>query len=254
MATGSKHLENKLALVTGASRGIGRAVALELAREGAHVIATARTVGALEELDDEIQALGANATLLPLDLRDGDKIDGLGPSLYQRWGKLDIFVANAGILGPLSPLPHVTATSWDAVIETNLTANWRLVRTLDPLLRRSDAGRVLFMSSGAATGKYAYWGPYAVSKAGIEALAKTYANEVANSPMRVNIMVPGAIATGMRAKAFPGEDPATLPMPNDIAPLFAELVSQDCNRQGEIVIARDWLESKGWRPKSGKAS
>ncbi len=241
----TESLKGRLALVTGASRGIGRAVALALAKAGAHVIITARTAGALEELDDEIQAANGQATLLPLDLRKGDKIDALGPALFERWGKLDILVANAGILGPLSPLPHVTERAWDDVVAINLTANWRLVRTLDPLLRRSDAGRAIFVSSGAATGKYAYWGPYAVSKAGIEALAKTYANETANSPLRVNVITPGATATGMRAKAFPGEDPETLPTPEDIAPVFLALASADYQGNGEVVVARDWLTENG---------
>jgi NAD(P)-dependent dehydrogenase (short-subunit alcohol dehydrogenase family) len=158
-------LKGRLALVTGASRGLGRSIALALAREGAHIIAVGRTTGALEELDDEIQKVGEPATLLTLDLKKGDTIDALGPTIYQRWGKLDILVGNAGILGPLSPLPHVTADAWNQVLEINLTANWRLIRTLDPLLKHSDAGRAIFLSSGAADGHYAYWGPYAVSKA-----------------------------------------------------------------------------------------
>ena len=149
---------------------------------GAHVVVAARTIGALEELDDEIRNGGGKATLLQLDLSKGDKIDQLGPTLFQRWGKLDILVGNAGILGPLSPLHHVTEDAWNQVIDINLSANWRLIRTLDPLLKRSDAGRAVFVSSGAATGKYAYWGPYAVSKAGLEALVKTYAHELANTP------------------------------------------------------------------------
>lgn len=240
----NKRLENRVALVTGATRGIGRAIAIALAKEGAHVIAVGRTVGALEELDDEIQNLGGHATLIQLDLKRGNKIDNLGPSIYERWQKLDIFVANAGILGPLSPLPHVTESSWDSVIDINLSANWRLVRTLDPILRRSDAGRAIFVSSGAACGKYAYWGPYAVSKAGLEALAMTYANEVVNTNVRVNVVNPGATATGMRAKAFPGEDPNTLPAPEDLAPIFIELALPTCDKNGELIVARDWLAAK----------
>lgn len=235
-----KRLKDHLALVTGASRGIGRAVALALAEQGAHVVAAARTVGGLEELDDDIRARGGKATLLELDLRNGDKIDQLGPALYQRWGKLDVFVGNAGILGPLSPLHHVTEEAWNAVMAINLSANWRLIRTLDPLLKRSDAGRAVFLTSGAASGKYAYWGPYAVSKAGLEALVRTYAHEVADTTVRVNLVNPGAVATQMRAKAFPGEDPKTLPAPEEIVPLVLELVGPECTANGQVFSFRDW--------------
>lgn len=218
-----KQLSGRLALVTGASRGIGRAVATSLAREGAHVILLARTVGGLEEADDEIRAAGGAATLVPMDLLQGEKVDQLGPSIYQRWGKLDILVANAGILGPLSPLPHITADAFSSVLDLNLTANWRLIRTLEPLLRRSDAGRAIFVSSGAAREQAAYWGPYCAAKAGLEALALVWAAELASTPVKVNIIDPGPIRTGMRAKAFPGEDPAILKTPEDIAPLFLKL-------------------------------
>ena len=233
-------LKDRLALVTGASRGIGRAVALGLAKAGAHVIIIARSSGALENLDDEIQALGGKATLVQLDLRKGERVDQLGPTLYQRWQHLDILFANAGILGPLSPLSHVTEEGFLSTIETNLTANWRLIRTLAPLLQKSDAGRAIFLSSGAASGKYAYWGPYAASKAGLEALAKTWAHEQENSNLRVNIINPGAMRTQMRAKAFPGEDPETLPAPDELVPLVLELASPQCQRNGEIVNFRDW--------------
>ncbi len=237
--------KDRLALITGASRGIGRAVALELARQGAHLIITARTSGALEELDDEIRTFGAKATLLTLDLSDGAKIDQLGPTLYQRWGKLDILIGNAGILGPLSPLNHVTEDAWNAVLDINLTANWRLIRALDPLLKRSDAGRAVFTtSSGAASAKRAYWGPYGVSKAGLETLVKTYALEVQSTPVRANLVYPGAIRTEMRAKAFPGEDPKTLPTPEDIAPLFLELASPECKLNGCVVSFREWQKPK----------
>lgn len=235
-----KTLFNRVALITGASRGIGRAAAIAIAKHGAHVIAIGRVVGALEEVDDEIKAAGGTCTLLPLDLRRGEDIDGIGPSLFERFGKLDILVGNAGILGPLSPLPHISPQDWQQVIEINLTANWRLIRTLDPLLRRSDAGRVVLVSSGASSGKYAYWGPYAVSKAGVEALAKTYAQEMANTQVRVNLVNPGPIRTQMRAKAFPGEDANSLPAPEALAPLFVELVSPECNLNGELIDARSW--------------
>ena len=230
----TQRLKGRLALVTGASRGLGKAVAIALAREGAHVIITGRTTGALEEVDDAIRLFGGSATILALDLTKQERIDQLGPTLYQRWGKLDIFIANAGILGPLSPLGHVTADSWQSVIDTNLNANWRLLRTLDPLLRLSDAGRVVFISSGAASGKKAYWGPYAVSKAGLEALAITYAQETLTTPIRCNIVRPGGIRTGMRARAFPGEDPKTLPEPKDVAPLVVELSLPGQSATGEI--------------------
>src|SRR5690606_39176390 len=184
----TKRLAGRIALVTGASRGIGRAVALAFAREGAHVVLLARTQGALEEVDDEIREAGGSATLLPLDLRNGDKLDALGPTLLQRWGKLDILVGNAGVLGPLSPLGHITADAWSDVIDINLNANWRLIRTCDPLLRKSDAGRAIFGPSGASPGNPPYWGPYAVSKAGLEALVKTYAREVERTPVRANLI------------------------------------------------------------------
>ncbi len=235
-----KPLKDRLALVTGASRGIGRALALALAEHGAHVVVAARTIGALEELDDEIRKAGGKATLLQLDLSKGDKIDQLGPTLFQRWGKLDIFVGNAGVLGPLSPLHHVTEDAWNQVIDINLSANWRLIRTLDPLLKRSDAGRAVFLTSGAATGKYAYWGPYGVSKAGLEALVKTYAHELEDTSVRVNLVNPGPVRTGMRAKAFPGEDPNTLSAPDALVPLFLELVSPECDFSGRVINFADW--------------
>jgi len=229
-----QRLADRLALVTGATRGIGRAVALAYAREGAHLILVGRTAGALEEVDDEIRALGGSATLLTLDLKTQDKIDALGPTIYQRWNKLDILVGNAGILGPLSPLGHVTADAWSEVLEINLTANWRLIRTLDPLLRRSEAGRAIFVSSGVATNPRAYWGPYAASKAGLEALVKVYADEVANTPVRVNLVNPGPTRTGMRAKAFPGEDPASLKPPDHVAEVFVKLAAAACTDNGKL--------------------
>lgn len=241
----SDSLSGRIALVTGASRGIGRAVALALAQAGAHVVITARTGGALEDVDDAIRALGGTCTIMPLDLRKGDKVDAIGPTLFPRFGRLDILVANAGVLGPLSPLPHVTADSWDYVMQVNLEANWRLIRSLDPLLRLSDAGRAVFVTSGAASGRHAYWGPYAVSKAGLEALARSWAAELANTPVRVNIVNPGPVATAMRAKAFPGEKPESLPKPDAIAPLFVELTRPSTTMTGETISARDWMRERG---------
>ncbi len=231
----SQRLKNRIALITGASRGIGRAVALAFAAEGAHVIATARNSGALEELDDDIQGLGGAATLLRLNLTDGDKIDGLGPTILERFGQLDILVGNAGILGPLSPLGHISEKDWNGVLNVNLSANWRLIRTLDPLLRKSDAGRAIFVTSGAAHICRAYWGPYSISKAALEALVKTYAAEVNDSNVRVNMISPGPIATAMRAKAMPGEDPETLPKPEDLAELFVKLALPNFTENGAVV-------------------
>ena len=233
-------LAGRIALVTGASRGIGRAVALGFAKAGAHVVIAARSLGALEALDDEIQAAGGSATLLQLDLKKGDRVDQLGPTLYQRWQHLDILVANAAILGPLSPLGHTTEEGFLSTIEINFIANWRLIRTLDPLLKRSDAGRAIFLTSGASSGKYAYWGAYSASKAGLEALVKSWARELENTPVRANLINPGATRTQMRAKAFPGEDPMSLQSPEDLIALFLELASPHCQMNGEIISFREW--------------
>ena len=224
---------DKLALVTGASRGIGRAVALELGKAGAHVIIAARRTGALEDLDDEIRSAGGTATLVQLDLTAGDKIDLLGPTIYERWGKLDLVAACASILGPISPLPHITEDTWDTVMTTNLDSNWRLIRSIDPLIRKAEAARVVFATCAEAAGNLGYWGPYAVSKAGLEALVKTYAVEMMNTPVRVNLIDPGAVRTELRAKAFPGEDPKTLPPPEDVVPLFLSALAPECDVSGE---------------------
>ena len=231
----------RIVLVTGASRGIGRAVALAFAKANAHVVALARTQGALEELDDEIRALRPDAespaTLVPLDLRDHAAIDRLGEALYRRWGRLDAFVGNAAVLGILSPLHHVDPKEWDNVMTINITANWRLVRSLDPLLRRSAAGRVAFITSGMASRAEmrAYWGPYATSKAALDAIARTYAAETRNtSNVRVMLVNPGAMRTMMRAKAMPGEDPMTLRTPDEVAPKIVEICSPEWTETGKL--------------------
>jgi NAD(P)-dependent dehydrogenase (short-subunit alcohol dehydrogenase family) len=210
-------LEGRVALVTGASRGLGASAAVALAREGAHIIATARTQGGLTELDDEIKKVGGSATLVPLDIKDFDAIDRLGAAIFERWKKLDILVGNAGVLGKLTPMPHVDLKMWDEVMAVNVTANYRLIRSMDVLLRQSDAGRAVFITSGLAHKCWAYWGPYSISKAALEAMMKTYAAEVATTSLRVNAFSPGATRTGMRAQAMPGEDPETLPHPDEVA-------------------------------------
>lgn len=214
---------DKIACVTGASRGIGRAVALALAAEGAHVVAVARTQGALEALDDEIKAAGGSATLVPLDLADHDALDRLGLAIHERWGRLDVLVANGAILGPLSPLGHIPPKEWDQVVAVNLTAQWRLIRSFDPLLKAAPAGRAVFVTSGAAHSCPPFWGPYAVTKAGLDALARTYAAETAETAIRVSLFSPGAIRTRMRAQAMPGEDPLTLEMPEGPAAAIVDL-------------------------------
>ncbi len=231
-------LAGRIALVTGASRGIGAAVAKRYAAEGAKLVLAARTVGGLEEVDDEIRlAGGEEATLVPLDLRDFDAIDQLGAALYQRFGRLDVLVGNAGVLGVLSPLGHIDPQVWQETIDVNLTANWRLIRSLDPLLRQSEAGRAIFVTSGAADAARAYWGPYAVSKIALEMLVKTYAAELAKTEVRVNLVSPGVVRTRMRAQAFPGEDPLKLAAPEDVTEVFVELAAAACNRNGQVVNA-----------------
>ncbi len=238
----SKILEGRRALVTGASRGIGKAVALALADAGADIIAVARTrsQGALEELDDAIKAKGQTCTLVPMDLRDGDAIDRLGGAIYERWGKLDILVGNAAVLGPISPLGHITVKDWAELMDINITANWRLIRSMDPLLKQSDAGRAIFVTSGAAGKHKPHWGGYAVTKSALEELALTYSAESKISGIKVNIIDPGPIATHMRARAVPGEDASKLPVPADIAPLFVELASPACEKSGERISFYDW--------------
>jgi NAD(P)-dependent dehydrogenase (short-subunit alcohol dehydrogenase family) len=231
-------LADRIALVTGASRGIGAATALALAKAGAHVVAVARTIGGLEELDDAIRAVGARATLVPLDLKDYDGIDRLALALHERYRKLDVLVANAGILGPLSPLGHVEPKAWDDVIAVNVTANWRLIRAMEALLRASDAGRAVFITSGAATSAKAYWGPYAAAKAALNTLARTYAAETVNTPVRVNLFNPGGTRTRMRAAAMPGEDPMTLPTPEDTAKAIVPLCLPGFSETGKLYDFR----------------
>jgi NAD(P)-dependent dehydrogenase (short-subunit alcohol dehydrogenase family) len=228
-------LHDRIALVTGASRGIGRAVALELAREGAHVIALARTVGALEELDDEIKKAGSEATLVPVDLKDVGAPARLAQAIASRWGRLDILIGNAGVLGTLMPVTQIDPKLWVEALEVNVSANLRLIQALDPLLKKSDAGRALFVTSGAATNVRAYWGIYSTTKAALDAIVKTYAAECANTPIRVNLLSPGPVRTAMRAKAMPGEDATKLRTPEDIAPHIIELVLPTETRNGEIV-------------------
>jgi NAD(P)-dependent dehydrogenase (short-subunit alcohol dehydrogenase family) len=233
----SRILENKIALVTGASKGIGRAAAIALARAGAHVICVARTVGTLEEVDDEIRQAGSSATLVPLNLKDFDALDRLGGSIFERWGRLDALLANAGTLGVLTPLSHLEPRMFAQLLDVNVTANWRLIRSLDPLLRQSEAGRALFVTSGAARKATPFWGGYAMSKAALESLALTWAAECESTKLRVNLFNPGPTRTAMRKQAMPGEDPGTLKTPEDIAPRIVELLSPANSANGELFGA-----------------
>lgn len=235
MADVSGRLAGRIALVTGASRGIGRAVALAYARAGATVIAFARSKKDLETLDDEIRAAtGSPAVLVAETLTDGAKIDATAAAIFHRYKRLDILVGNAAIVGQLSPMGHYTPKMWDDVIALNLTANWRLIRAFDPLLRQSDAGRAIFVTSGVARAAEMYWGPYAVSKAGLEHMVKIYAGEMAHTKVRANILDPGRIRTGMRAQVRPGEDPTTLPPPESLVPAFLKLADPATDLNGQI--------------------
>ncbi|MCL6706852.1 SDR family NAD(P)-dependent oxidoreductase [Pseudomonas sp. R2.Fl] len=232
-------LKGRLALVTGASRGIGYFTAIELAKAGAHVIACARTVGGLEELDDAIKAVGGSATLVPFDLTDMNAIDALGASIHERWGKLDILVANAGMLGVISPIGHIEAKVFEKVMTVNVTATWRLIRSLEPLLVQSDQGRALILSSGAAHKCRPFWGVYSASKAAVEALARTWAGETQRLPLRIVSVDPGATRTAMRAQAMPGEDPETLPHPSEVAARLIPLCGPELTETGKLYVVRE---------------
>ncbi|TIR16136.1 MAG: SDR family NAD(P)-dependent oxidoreductase [Mesorhizobium sp.] len=232
-------LSGRVAVVTGASRGIGYFIAKELAAAGAHVVAVARTVGGLEELDDQIKADGrGQATLVPLDLTDMAGIDRLGGAIHERWGKLDILVANAAVLGVISPIGHVEAKTFEKVMTINVTATWRLIRSVDPLLRLSDAGRAIIMSANSAHSARAFWAPYAASKAAVETMMRSWAHETESLPLRVNAADPGATRTAMRAQAMPGEDPETLPHPSEIARRIVPLASPGLKETGLIFQAK----------------
>jgi NAD(P)-dependent dehydrogenase (short-subunit alcohol dehydrogenase family) len=230
-------LQSAIALVTGASRGIGAATAVALARLGAHVVITARTQGGLEETDDAVRAVGGSATLLPLDLAEGGQIDAIGPSLHQRFGRLDVLVHSAGVLGRLTPVAHILPNDWAEVIAVNLAASWHLIRTCDPLLRNAEAGRVVFVTDARARAPKAYWGAYGATKAGMEHLALTWADEVKTTRLRVNLFDPGVAATRLRGQAMPGEDPSTLPRPDDVAPKLAALCLPSEQRHGALIYA-----------------
>jgi NAD(P)-dependent dehydrogenase (short-subunit alcohol dehydrogenase family) len=227
-------LASRIALVTGASRGLGYATARALAKAGAHVVAVARTQAGLEELDDEIRKDGGSATLVPLNLTDSDGIARLGAALHERHGKLDILVGNAGVAGPSSPLGHIEMKPWNDVIAVNVTANFQLIRCMEPLLRQSDAGRAVFVTAEAASKANAYIGPYAASKAALETLARAWAQETASTAVRVNLFNPGPIRTRMRATVFPGEDPATLNTPEQVAEFIVPMCGPDWTETGKL--------------------
>ncbi len=234
-----KRLDGRIALITGASRGIGRAVAKRFALEGAHPILIARTQAALEELDDEIRSeCGVESTLVPFDLKDFNAIDKVGAAMYERFGKLDVMVANAGLLGVLTPVHQIDPKVWDEVMAVNLTACWRLTRAMDPLLRASDSGRAIYVTSAVGHQPRAFWGTYAISKAGLDMMAKVYAEETRKTNIRVNILNPGPTRTGMRASAMPGEDPETLKTADSIAHEFVKLAEASCTMHGEMIEAK----------------
>ena len=230
-------LDGRIALITGASRGIGAAVAKRYAAEGAQVILAARTVGGLEEVDDAVRGAGGSATLVPVDLSKMDRIDVLGASIHERFGRLDILVGNAAMLGALSPIAHSDPAQWQRVIDLNLTANYRLIRSMDPLLRIAEAGRAIFVTESVARSGDPYWGPYAVSKAGLEALVRLYAAETAKTAIKANLIDPGIVGTALRAAAFPGEDPTALRSPDGVTEAFVRLAEIGCTASGEVISA-----------------
>lgn len=237
----SELLKDQVAVVTGASRGIGRAAALALAGAGAHVVAVARTQGALEELDDEIRALtGKSATLVPMDIAEGDGLDQLGLAIHERFGRLDVLVHAAALLGPLTPVFHLEPKQWDRVVAVNLTATYRLIRSFEPLLRKSERPRAIFLTSGRAIRPKAFWGPYGVTKAGVEHLVRTWADELEQTNVRAVLLDPSVMRTRMRAEAMPGEDPADLPDPSEIGPLIVELAQADLGLPTASVVFEDW--------------
>jgi NAD(P)-dependent dehydrogenase (short-subunit alcohol dehydrogenase family) len=235
ISTGTGRLAGRIALVTGASRGIGAAIAVRFAEEGAHLVLAARTVGGLEEVDDRVRAAAGGATLVPFDLRDFIKIDELAAALYERYGRLDILVGNAAEFGVFSPMGDIDPKLWGEIIDLNLTANWRLIRAMGPLLRAAPAGRAIFLTSRLARDALPYYGPYAVAKAGLETLVRIYAGEIARTNVRVNLFDPGVVRTRLRARIFPGENPATLPAPESVADAVLDLALPECTRNGEIV-------------------
>jgi NAD(P)-dependent dehydrogenase (short-subunit alcohol dehydrogenase family) len=234
----TQSLAGSIALVTGASRGIGRATALALARAGAHIVAVARTVGALEEIDDAARAAGSSATLVPLDMRDYPGLYRLATALNERYRRLDVLVGNAAIGGQRSPLDHIDPQNWDEAMGVNVTANWHLIRAMDSLLKRASAGRAVFITSGAATHARAYSGAYSVSKAALNVLARIYASETEATPIRVNLFNPGPTRTRMRAQVMPGEDPMTLPTPEDVAKKIVALCLPSCSETGKLYDYR----------------
>lgn len=237
--SGRPDFKGRIALVTGASRGLGAALSLQLASHGAHVVMLARSKKRMEKLDDQIREAGGQATLILCDLRKSSELDALGPALAERFGKLDILVGNAAILGPLMPVSHYPPDLWEDVFATNVHANYRLLRSLDPLLRVSDAGRALFMTSSVASQPRAFWGPYAASKAALVSVVGTYAQEILQTNIRVNCIDPGRMRTEMRSSAFPGEAPETLPDPADIARKLLPLLAPDCKHQGAHLSVKD---------------
>ncbi|MFP6712482.1 MAG: SDR family NAD(P)-dependent oxidoreductase [Rhodospirillales bacterium] len=232
-------LAGRIAVITGASRGIGAATAKIFAAEGAQVILVARTQGGLEEVDDEIRAAGGSATLVPMDLTDYDKIDEMGATIYERFGKLDILIANAGMLGTMGPINHIDPQIWEQAMAVNVTANWRLIRSFDPLLRQSDAGRAIFMTSFAAQVHRAFWGSYATTKAALDMMVKTYAQEILKTNVTANLFNPGRTRTKMRAEAYPGEDPETVKSPEFTASQLVDLVLPSFKVNGEIITAEE---------------